>query len=47
VIDIAGIKKIDQKSDNEGNLVYRGGLDYMGDFDEGKCFKLSLKNGFA
>lgn len=47
VIDLNGINRITQDSDAEGNLVYRGGIDYMGDFDEGKCIKLKLKNGFS
>lgn len=41
-----GIQEIKQEVDADGNAVFRGGLDYMGDFDEGKCVKLKLKNGF-
>lgn len=46
VLDLNIIDKIDLINDN-GNEAYKGGLEIMGDFDEGKCFKLNLNDGHS
>lgn len=45
VIDLNGMKKVNISSDAEGNMVFKGGLEVMGTFDEGKCLKLNFKSG--
>lgn len=46
VIDLNNMDKVTMDSDEDGNMVYKGGLQSMGVFDEGKCFQLLLKAGF-
>jgi len=46
VIDLNNMDKVTMDSDEDGNMVYKGGLQSMGVFDEGKCFQLVLKAGF-
>jgi len=46
VIDLNIIDKISLINDN-GTESYKGGLEIMGDFDEGKCFKLNLNDGHS
>jgi len=45
VIDLNNMDKVTMDSDEDGNMVYKGGLQSMGVFDEGKCFQLVLKAG--
>jgi len=46
VLDLNIIDKIDLIN-NDGTEAYKGGLEIMGDFDEGKCFKLNLSDGHS
>jgi len=47
VIDLNQLKKIDLSTDKEGNMSYKGGLEIMGTFDEGKCIKLNFKSSYS
>jgi len=45
VLDLNAVMEIKQATDAQGNEVFREGLEDMGEFDEGKCFRLKLKTG--
>lgn len=45
VIDIKGLNKISQFINNKNELQYKGGMEVLGKFDEGKCIKLNLRSG--
>lgn len=47
VLDLNGTLAIKQVTDKTGEVVFNGGLEYMGEFDEGACFKLKLKTGLT
>lgn len=47
MIDINNVQSIKQTISKKGNLKYSGGLAILGKFDEGKCLKLTMKNGKA
>jgi len=38
------IKPINKSVSKDGDEVYKGGLEVMGMFDEGKCIKLSFRS---
>jgi len=45
VLDLNIVKDIVQQQETDGTGVYSGGIQNMGEFDEGTCFKLMLTNG--
>lgn len=45
VIDIKNIRGITQHISSKGDLEYKGGLQVLGDFDEGRCIKLNMLSG--
>mmetsp|Transcript_1866 Transcript_1866/g.3737 ORF Transcript_1866/g.3737 Transcript_1866/m.3737 type:complete len:93 (+) Transcript_1866:219-497(+) len=47
VIDLRGLNKISRVISKQGDIVFKGGLEVLGQFDEGKCFKLTSRNGSA
>lgn len=47
VIDIRGLNRIKQVITNAGDANFKGGLEILGNFDEGKCFKITSKTGYA
>jgi len=44
VFDLRSIKPINKSVSKDGDEVYKGGLEVMGMFDEGKCIKLSFRS---
>jgi len=47
VIDIRGLNKISQTITKEGDLNYKGGMEILGTFDEGTCFRIVSRTGFS
>lgn len=47
VIDIRGLNRIKQVITNDGDANFKGGMEILGNFDEGKCFKITSKTGYA
>jgi len=45
VIDLNVVKNIVEADLGDGQMAYKEGLVSLGSFDEGICFKLSLKTG--
>jgi len=45
VIDLMNVNPINETIDKQGELQYKGGLEMLGNFDEGKCIKLNMRNG--
>lgn len=47
VIDVRAIGKTSQAISKTNELEYKGGMEVLGNFDEGKCVKLTLRTGSA
>jgi len=47
VIDIRGLNKISQTVTKDGDMNYKGGMEILGKFDEGTCFKIIAKTGYS
>jgi len=45
VIDLMNVNDISQTTDQQGELQYKGGLEVLGQFDEGKCIKVNMRTG--
>lgn len=45
VLDIFNINPVSQIITKQGDLTFKGGIENLGTFDEGKCIKLNFKNG--
>jgi len=39
--------EIKEGTDPSGDVEFRDGMEYMGEFDEGSCFRLKFKNGLS
>lgn len=45
VLDLNIVKDINEQESSDGSTSYAGGMQSMGEFDEGACFKLMLTSG--
>jgi len=47
VLDLRNVNPITSSVSQSGDLIYRGGMEVLGKFDEGKCVKLNFRSGKA
>lgn len=45
VLDLRGLTAITRSLNKQNDLTYQGGVEVLGNFDEGKCFKLEMRSG--